>query len=109
MNTEIGQSEIENKLDSFKTCSSADVAKIKENRGLLDQIIHTAPFEQLFDYIETFIDMVYDYFSGFYTEVPFGTIVAIVGTLLYIIDPLDLIPDFIPYCNKRSAAWTLLS
>ena len=97
MNTEVGQPEIENKFDSFKTCSSADVAKIKENRGLLDQIIHTAPFEKLFDYIETFIDMVDDYFSGFYTEVPFGTIAALVGTLLYIINPLDLIPDFIPF------------
>ena len=97
MSTEVDQNEIRAKFDTFKTCSSADAVKIKENRGLLDQIIHTAPVEKFFDYIETFIDMVDDYFTGFYTAVPFGTIAAIVGTLLYVISPVDLIPDFIPF------------
>lgn len=41
--------------------------------------------------------MVGDYFSGEYTEVPFGTIAGIIGTLLYVLSPIDLIPDFIPF------------
>ena len=31
-----------------------------------------------------------------YKKLPVGTIAAIVGTLLYVLSPVDLIPDFIP-------------
>ncbi len=34
--------------------------------------------------------------TGDYTETPWKTIAALVGALLYVLSPLDLIPDFIP-------------
>ena len=40
--------------------------------------------------------MLGDVFTGKYKKVPVGTIAAIVGTLLYVLSPIDLIPDFIP-------------
>lgn len=40
--------------------------------------------------------MIGDTLTGEYKQVPFGTIAAIVGTLLYLLSPIDLIPDFIP-------------
>ena len=40
--------------------------------------------------------MLKDFATRKYTEVPIGTIIAIVGTLLYILNPIDIIPDFIP-------------
>ena len=97
MSTEVDQSAIEAKFDTFKTCTSTDIAKVRENRDILDQLIHSGPLEKFFDELETFFNMVDDYFTGFYTAVPFGTIAAIVGTLLYVISPVDLIPDFIPF------------
>ncbi len=54
------------------------------------------PLDALFDDIRTLIAMVRDYASGAYREIPFGTIAAIVGALLYVLSPIDLIPDFIP-------------
>ena len=35
--------------------------------------------------------------DGKYTKVPIGTIVAIAATLLYVLAPLDMIPDFMPF------------
>ena len=37
-----------------------------------------------------------DYSTGAYREVPWKTVTALAGALLYLISPLDVIPDFIP-------------
>ena len=41
--------------------------------------------------------MLKDFFTKQYTKVPIGTIVAIAATLLYVLAPLDMIPDFMPF------------
>ena len=40
--------------------------------------------------------IVSDWIKGNYKEVPVGSIVAIVGGLIYFLSPIDVIPDFIP-------------
>ncbi|WP_316801716.1 YkvA family protein [Pedobacter nototheniae] len=37
-----------------------------------------------------------DYVNGNYTEIPKGSIVAILGGLIYFLSPIDVVPDFIP-------------
>jgi len=39
--------------------------------------------------------MVRDYLKGNYRSVPWKSIAAIAGALLYVLNPLDVIPDFI--------------
>ena len=46
--------------------------------------------------INPLISLVEDYCDGEYREVPHITVAAIVFTLLYVLEPLDRIPDFIP-------------
>lgn len=40
--------------------------------------------------------LIRDYWNGNYRRVPWKTIAAVAGALLYVLMPLDLIPDFIP-------------
>ena len=47
------------------------------------------------DYI-AMIDMLVAYAKGEYKNIPISTIISIVATLLYILSPVDLIPDCIP-------------
>ena len=37
-----------------------------------------------------------DYCNGSYRDIPIGTIVALVGTLLYFVSPVDFVPDIVP-------------
>ena len=42
------------------------------------------------------ISIVKSYIEGKYKEIPTGTIVAIIAALLYVLSPIDILPDFIP-------------
>jgi uncharacterized membrane protein YkvA (DUF1232 family) len=46
------------------------------------------------------ISMVRDYWSGRYRQVPYGTIAASVFTLIYVFNPLDLVPDVLPIIGQ---------
>ncbi|NLW19559.1 MAG: DUF1232 domain-containing protein [Candidatus Cloacimonetes bacterium] len=47
-------------------------------------------------YIPTMLELINDYLHGRYKEIPYMSMIAIVGALIYVISPVDLIPDFIP-------------
>ncbi|RZK33732.1 MAG: DUF1232 domain-containing protein [Hymenobacter sp.] len=53
-------------------------------------------FKQLFDVALTLVRMVRDYVKGDYRQIQSSTIVSGVAVLLYVINPIDLVPDFIP-------------
>jgi len=37
-----------------------------------------------------------NYINGVYKEIPFWSLAAVTFALIYVINPIDLIPDFIP-------------
>jgi len=49
-----------------------------------------------FEKVRTMLRMLRAYISGEYREIPWKSLLMIVGSLLYFMMPLDLIPDFIP-------------
>ena len=47
--------------------------------------------------IPIMISLIKHYVEGKYTTVPYGTILAIMSALIYVLSPVDIIPDFIPF------------
>ncbi|MCQ2380228.1 MAG: DUF1232 domain-containing protein [Victivallaceae bacterium] len=71
--------------------------KIKE---ILDDPKSFSLIEELGDIIDDvklLYEMLCDYFKGEYKEIPWKFLVAIVGAFIYLISPVDLIPDFLPF------------
>ncbi|WP_037318091.1 YkvA family protein [Salegentibacter sp. Hel_I_6] len=58
-----------------------------ENKGKLQRYVDDA---------QLLFNLLRDYANGNYREVPFNVVAAIGGALLYVLSPIDLIPDFIP-------------
>ena len=53
-------------------------------------------FQQLFGVAQTLVRLVRQYISGEYRLVNTSTIVSGLAVLLYVLSPIDLVPDFIP-------------
>ena len=46
------------------------------------------------------IAIVKDYWSGAYRQIPYGAIASIVFTLIYVLNPFDLVPDMLPLIGQ---------
>jgi uncharacterized membrane protein YkvA (DUF1232 family) len=55
------------------------------------------PLNKFIDVLKLFYSLLKDFCTGRYTDVPWVTIAAIVGALVYVLSPLDAIPDIIPF------------
>ncbi|WP_375418611.1 YkvA family protein [uncultured Hymenobacter sp.] len=63
---------------------------------LADQKSKDNKFRQLFDVMLTVVRLVRSYVSGDYRQISPKTIVSGLAVLLYVLSPIDLVPDFIP-------------
>jgi len=58
------------------------------------------PLGKFVDDFKLLFAVVRDYAKGRYRKIPFWSIAAIVAGFLYVLNPLDLIPDFIPLVGQ---------
>lgn len=63
---------------------------------LADKERKTNKFRQLFEIALTLVRLIRSYASGEYRAIPTSTIISGLAVLLYVLSPIDLIPDFIP-------------
>lgn len=56
----------------------------------------SGPFTAVMDDFRTLIRLVVAYARGHYREIPTDALVVVVAGLVYVVSPLDLIPDFLP-------------
>ena len=54
------------------------------------------PFGRFIEDLKLFVSLMRDYINGSYRHVPWWVIAAAAGIIIYIANPLDLIPDPIP-------------
>ncbi len=52
--------------------------------------------KKYFEDVKLLIMLVKDYKDKKYTDIPYWSVAAVVFALLYVMNPIDLIPDFIP-------------
>lgn len=76
----------------------------EKSKHLLDEAMKKAknkekisgPLADLWENLKTVFRLLQAYFSKEYTTIPWGTIVLLVGAVIYFVSPLDLMPDWIP-------------
>lgn len=82
-----------------------EIAKIKEDdvdvamenqSAIADKITNSSFLKKYTELAKVMYGMLKDYRNGIYTNVPWFTIAAIAFGFLYILNPFDLVPDFIP-------------
>ena len=88
---------LNNKFNSFKNgFAQEDAEKVMENMGKIEKIMQNKTLRKFLDDVKLYFQMLGDVFTGKYKKVPEGTVAAIIGTLLYVLSPVDLLPDFLP-------------
>lgn len=93
----MNQEKLNNKFNSFKNgFIQEDAEKVMDNMGKIEQLMQNETLRKFVDDVKLYFQMLGDIFTGKYKKVPAGTVAAIVGTLLYVLSPVDLLPDFLP-------------
>jgi uncharacterized membrane protein YkvA (DUF1232 family) len=54
------------------------------------------PFKETWPYFQTMLRLIRAYYQGHYRDVDESTLVVIIAAVVYVVNPLDLIPDAIP-------------
>lgn len=71
----------------------------KEDK-IKDQLEKDRGLERYTSDLLLLMSLVKDYYQGNYRNIPYKTISAGVVGLLYLINPIDIIPDFIPFIGQ---------
>ena len=80
-----------------KKVRRGDIADVLEKENKAKTIVEKAGFlSQYWDDIKTSFALIRDWFNGSYDKVPARMIVSLAGALIYLVSPLDLIPDWVP-------------
>lgn len=71
-------------------------AALKKEKEITKKMDDAKTLSKYAELGKSMFSMLRDYKNGNYTETPWMTIAAIAGSLLYIFNPFDIVPDFIP-------------
>ncbi len=64
-------------------------------RRALDKINNNSSLSVVFSPVRLFVDMIRSYQSGEYRNIRRTTILKVIGALIYLVSPIDLVPDFV--------------
>ncbi len=83
--------------EGAKKITEDDLKKVLDRENEIEEkFISNNSLKKFINDIKLFFSLIRDYVNGSYREVPWYSIAAIVAALLYVLSPIDLIPDFIP-------------
>jgi uncharacterized membrane protein YkvA (DUF1232 family) len=77
--------------------TEGDAKRVAGNaQSIIDKVLSSDTLKGLLEDVKTLVALVSDFVTGQYRDVPWGTIASVVFALLYLLSPVDFIPDFIP-------------
>ena len=68
----------------------------------------SGPLAELWENLKSVFRLLQAYFSKQYTEIPWASIVLIVGAVIYFVSPIDLMPDWFPFSGLVDDAAVLM-
>lgn len=91
----------ENYYESFEKKAEKIITNADKTSKLINDAmekvnkISKGPVEEIWDNLLVFFDLMSDWLKGNYRNVPIGSIIMIVASIIYFLTPFDIIPDFI--------------
>ena len=83
--------------ENAKKIKDEDVEKVIHESDTIQSKIETnSRFDQYIDEAKTMLSLIKDFWKKDYTKIPWYAMTAIVFSLLYVLNPMDLSPDYIP-------------
>lgn len=73
---------------------------IKKSREIRNRFRGRGPLSRFMEDGKLMLSIVKDYWAGRYRRIPYGLIAAFVFVLLYVINPFDIVPDFLPLIGE---------
>ncbi|MEA2043232.1 MAG: YkvA family protein [Bacteroidota bacterium] len=94
----ISPEQAENKIThNADEITKADITTIiKKEDAIQNKFIKNDSLKSFVSDFKLLFSMLKDNYLGKYKSVPWWTITAVAGSLLYVLNPIDIIPDFIP-------------
>mgnify|MGYP001045168138 CR=1 FL=1 len=88
-------------LRLFETRARDYLHDKKKAAGLLEQALSKAEsnkglISQVWEDMQLLFGLIRDWISGDYKQIPTGSLLMILGAILYFVSPVDLVSDFIP-------------
>ena len=78
-----------------------DLQKVVDKSDQIEKKFRSrGPLQRFIDDSKLLISAVRDYWTGKYRKWPWGTMAAVVFTLIYVLNPLDLVPDVLPIIGE---------
>ena len=87
--------------DGAQNVTQKDIQKvISRSEEIQRKFSARGPLARFVEDGKLLLSIVKDYWAGAYRQVPYGVIASSVFTLIYVLNPFDLVPDVLPVIGQ---------